>query len=37
VEIPTGNPLLVELGGDGKAATARYLDAASASKLPAIA
>jgi 2,3-bisphosphoglycerate-dependent phosphoglycerate mutase len=34
VEIPTGNPLLVELGGDGKAATARYLDADSASALP---
>jgi 2,3-bisphosphoglycerate-dependent phosphoglycerate mutase len=34
VEIPTGNPLLVELGGDGKAAAARYLDADSASALP---
>jgi 2,3-bisphosphoglycerate-dependent phosphoglycerate mutase len=36
VEIPTGNPLLVELAGDLKPAAARYLDTATASPLPAI-
>ena len=35
VEIPTGNPLLVELGADG-AVGARYLDEGSATELPAI-
>lgn len=34
VEIPTGNPLLIDLGGDLKPKSARYLDAARAEKLP---
>ncbi|HWE98307.1 MAG TPA: 2,3-diphosphoglycerate-dependent phosphoglycerate mutase [Caulobacteraceae bacterium] len=34
VEIPTGNPLLVELNGEGRALAARYLDAGSATPLP---
>ena len=37
VEIPTGNPLLVELSGDLRPVSARYLEAAGASPLPAIA
>ena len=37
VEIPTGNPLFVELSGDLKPVDARYLDAAATSPLPAIA
>ena len=36
VEIPTGNPLLIELDGDLKPTSARYLDAARATALPAI-
>jgi 2,3-bisphosphoglycerate-dependent phosphoglycerate mutase len=36
VEIPTGNPLLVELGAGGAPVTARYLDAGTATELPAI-
>ncbi len=36
VEIPTGNPLLIELGGDLKVKAARYLDEARAKPLPAI-
>lgn len=35
VEIPTGNPLLMELDGDLGVKSARYLDAARAEKLPA--
>jgi 2,3-bisphosphoglycerate-dependent phosphoglycerate mutase len=34
VEIPTGNPLLIDLAGDGTPTSARYLNAASASALP---
>ncbi len=34
IEIPTGNPLLIELDADLKPVTARYLDAARATKLP---
>lgn len=34
VEIPTGNPLLIDLGADLKPKSARYLDAARAEKLP---
>jgi 2,3-bisphosphoglycerate-dependent phosphoglycerate mutase len=34
VEIPTGNPLLVELDANLKPKAARYLDAARAAKLP---
>ena len=37
VEIPTGNPLLVELSGDLRPIGARYLDAEAASPLPPIA
>ncbi len=37
VEIPTGNPLLVELSGDLRPVAARYLDPAANSPLPAIA
>lgn len=37
VEIPTGNPLLVELDGRGLAAGARYLDKERAQELPEIA
>jgi 2,3-bisphosphoglycerate-dependent phosphoglycerate mutase len=36
VEIPTGNPLLVELGAGGAPTGARYLDEGSATELPAI-
>jgi 2,3-bisphosphoglycerate-dependent phosphoglycerate mutase len=35
VEIPTGNPLLLELDGGLNVRSARYLDAARAEKLPA--
>jgi 2,3-bisphosphoglycerate-dependent phosphoglycerate mutase len=34
VEIPTGNPLLIELGADLKPRSARYLDASRAQPLP---
>ncbi len=34
VEIPTGNPLLIELDGSLKPTAARYLDSARASELP---
>jgi 2,3-bisphosphoglycerate-dependent phosphoglycerate mutase len=34
VEIPTGNPLLIELGGDLSVKSARYLDEARAERLP---
>ena len=37
VEIPTGNPLLIELDGSLKPASARYLDAARAQPLPKFA
>ncbi|MDB5481846.1 MAG: phosphoglycerate mutase 1-like [Caulobacteraceae bacterium] len=37
VEIPTGNPLFVELSGDLKPVSARYLDTTATSALPAIA
>lgn len=36
VEIPTGNPLLIELSSGLKPVAARYLNAAAASPLPAI-
>lgn len=36
VEIPTGNPLVIELGATLKPRQARYLDAARATALPAI-
>ncbi|PVM91485.1 2,3-diphosphoglycerate-dependent phosphoglycerate mutase [Caulobacter endophyticus] len=36
VEIPTGNPLVIELDADLKPVGARYLDEARAEKLPAI-
>jgi 2,3-bisphosphoglycerate-dependent phosphoglycerate mutase len=36
VEVPTGNPLLIELDGDLKPKAARYLDAARATTLPAL-
>jgi 2,3-bisphosphoglycerate-dependent phosphoglycerate mutase len=36
VEIPTGNPLLIELDGHLKPTTARYLDQARAQALPAM-
>jgi len=36
VEIPTGNPLLIELDGDLKPTSARYLDTDRAQPLPAI-
>jgi 2,3-bisphosphoglycerate-dependent phosphoglycerate mutase len=36
VEIPTGNPLAIELDGDLKPIGARYLDEARAEKLPTI-
>ncbi|KSB89698.1 phosphoglyceromutase [Caulobacter vibrioides] len=36
VEIPTGNPLAIELDADLKPTRARYLDEARAEKLPAI-
>lgn len=36
VEIPTGNPLVIELDADLKPTAARYLDADRATKLPAI-
>jgi len=37
VEVPTGNPLLIELSDDLKPIAARYLDEARAKPLPAIA
>ena len=37
VEIPTGNPLVIELNGDLEPTSARYLDAARAQPLPAMA
>ncbi|MDB5463635.1 MAG: 2,3-diphosphoglycerate-dependent phosphoglycerate mutase, partial [Phenylobacterium sp.] len=37
VEIPTGNPLRIELDGALKPTAARYLDQARAQPLPAIA
>ncbi|HEY2709034.1 MAG TPA: 2,3-diphosphoglycerate-dependent phosphoglycerate mutase [Caulobacteraceae bacterium] len=37
VEIPTGNPLLIELGAGLKPISSRYLDAARATALPAAA
>lgn len=36
VEIPTGNPLLIELDANLKPVSARYLDEARAQKLPAL-
>jgi 2,3-bisphosphoglycerate-dependent phosphoglycerate mutase len=36
VELPTGNPLVIELTTDLRPTTARYLDAARATTLPAI-
>jgi 2,3-bisphosphoglycerate-dependent phosphoglycerate mutase len=36
VEVPTGNPLLIELDGSLKPTSARYLDAARAQPLPAV-
>jgi 2,3-bisphosphoglycerate-dependent phosphoglycerate mutase len=36
VEIPTGDPLLIDLDGDLRVLTARYLDAARAKPLPPI-
>ena len=36
VEIPTGNPLVIELDGDLKPVSARYLDSDRAQPLPAI-
>jgi 2,3-bisphosphoglycerate-dependent phosphoglycerate mutase len=36
VEIPTGNPLFVELSGELKPVAARYLDTVASSPLPAI-
>jgi 2,3-bisphosphoglycerate-dependent phosphoglycerate mutase len=36
LEIPTGNPLVVELGADLRPRSARYLDAARAQPLPAV-
>jgi 2,3-bisphosphoglycerate-dependent phosphoglycerate mutase len=36
VEIPTGNPLVIQLNGQLKPTSARYLDAARATALPAI-
>ena len=36
VEIPTGNPLLIELDGDLKPVSARYLDGSRATDLPAL-
>ncbi len=37
VEIPTGNPLAIELDADGRARSARYLDASRAQPLPDVA
>ncbi|MGH6970449.1 MAG: 2,3-bisphosphoglycerate-dependent phosphoglycerate mutase, partial [Caulobacteraceae bacterium] len=37
IEIPTGNPLVVELDGQLRPAASRYLDPARAQKLPAAA
>jgi 2,3-bisphosphoglycerate-dependent phosphoglycerate mutase len=37
VEIPTGNPLVVELAGDLRPVSARYLDAEAATPLPPMA
>ena len=37
VEIPTGNPLLIELDAGLRPTAARYLDAARAEAIPAVA
>ena len=37
VEIPTGNPLLLELDGDLRPTRSRYLDEARAQPLPSVA
>jgi 2,3-bisphosphoglycerate-dependent phosphoglycerate mutase len=37
VEIPTGNPLLIDLGAAGRPTAARYLDEARAQELPEVA
>ena len=37
VEIPTGNPLLIELDANLKPTSARYLDEARATALPPVA
>ena len=34
MEVPTGNPLLIELDGALKPTSARYLDESRATKLP---
>jgi 2,3-bisphosphoglycerate-dependent phosphoglycerate mutase len=36
LEIPTGNPLLIDLNANGKAGAARYLDEARAQALPPV-
>jgi 2,3-bisphosphoglycerate-dependent phosphoglycerate mutase len=36
VEIPTGNPLLIDLSADLRPLAARYLDSARAQPLPAV-
>jgi 2,3-bisphosphoglycerate-dependent phosphoglycerate mutase len=36
VEIPTSNPLVIELGGDLKPTSARYLDDVRATALPPV-
>ena len=36
VEVPTGNPLVIELDGAGKPVAARYLDEGRAQPLPAL-
>jgi 2,3-bisphosphoglycerate-dependent phosphoglycerate mutase len=36
IEVPTGNPLLIELDADLKPRAARYLDEARATRLPAL-
>ena len=36
IEVPTGNPLLIDLDAALKPTAARYLDAARAQKLPAV-
>ena len=36
VEVPTGNPLLIELDGDLRPKAARYLDADRATTLPEV-
>ncbi len=37
VEIPTGNPLLIELDANLKPVAARYLDESRATPLPSVA